>query len=146
MFLLILRRILMCRSKGGNPEVKIMPKGKVLWQFVQKRECRKHRSEKSNDLGGQFKCMRCGKGIKHATIIGTCWEGGSGGWAKQLTTKLRKWGRRHNGKHDLQRTVDTNGKMLVWGSEMLWLYQREAGGGNRGIVATLVLVRRSKSC
>ena len=37
-----------------------------------------------------------------------------GGWAKRCENKLRKWSSRHNGGHNLQRTVDANGKMLVW--------------------------------
>ena len=33
---------------------------------------------------------------------------------KELTSNLRKWRGRRTRGHDLQRTVDTNGEMLVW--------------------------------
>ena len=50
----------------------IVPKGRVSWQSVQKtRKGGSHRSEKCNDLGGQFKCMRCGMRSKREQIIGT---------------------------------------------------------------------------
>ena len=35
-----------------------------------------------------------------------------GGRAKNANNKLQKWGRRHTGGHDLQRIVDTHGKVL----------------------------------
>ena len=68
--------------------------------------------EQCDDIGRKYKCMRCGRRSKHATNPGTC--RGFKWMEKYFNMKLKKRSSRHNGGHDFQRLVDTNGQMLVW--------------------------------
>ena len=88
----------MCRVQNWKDRVDIVPKGKVLRQFVRKkRECRKIRGKRS----------------KHATIPGTS---GSFRWMGKAFNN-KEWKRRsgHTGGNDLLRKIETHGMMLVWG-------------------------------
>ena len=50
-----------------------MPTEQETWQFARKtREGRKHRTEQSKNMGGEFKCMRCGKRSNKEIIPGGC--------------------------------------------------------------------------
>ena len=59
--------------RTGKDRDEVEPNKEEKWQFVRKKsEGRKHRTERCKDLGGEFKCMRCGKRSKKENIPGIC--------------------------------------------------------------------------
>ena len=62
-----MRRILNVQVEERKDRDETVPKGKGSWRIVQKKkEGGRHRSEECNDVGGEYKCTRCGKRSKHA--------------------------------------------------------------------------------
>ena len=96
--------LFMCRSKSAKTEMRQWPTEEDSWQRVQSnRESEQHGSEQCTNLGGSYKCMRCGIRSKHAKHPGMCC--GFDGWrATDIDTE----------GHDWQRNVDADRKMLVW--------------------------------
>ena len=72
--------------------------------------------------------MRCGQLRKYTNNLGL--RQGFRWMGNELNSKLRKWESRHHGRHERQRSVDTNGKMLGVVSEMSWLHHRRSWRGN----------------
>ena len=68
-------------------------------------------AERCEDLGGEFKCMRCGRRRNKDKPPGAChgftWMG------EEFGVSLKTWNHRYDGGHDLQRIVDMHGRILV---------------------------------
>ena len=55
----------MCKSKIGQTEMNLCRTKKVSWPSVQNgnEQAEKHGKDMCSDLGGQFKCMKCGNNV-----------------------------------------------------------------------------------
>ena len=102
------------KVEGWKDRDEIVPRERETWQFVRKkREGRKHWTERCKDLGGEVKCMRCGKREKKENISGYV------PWRQVDGENIQQHLQKHRASsimvvHDLQRIVDANGRIPVW--------------------------------